>query len=259
MLFPIFDIGYCAAKFSRLTNMQNDLSPAKRYGSCCERMAKIAISKTTLIIVLILTIAVSGVVSAIVSTQLAVGKQGPKGDTGATGLQGPKGDTGAVGAAGATGSAGATGATGATGSTGATGPQGTQGIPGITVANSTSINSVSVTYGTPIGNVSLTAPASGTVIVTLNVGYVDMYSNNSCSLYLGTTLGGNELDIVAHGSRNAGTTTQQVYFDMTGQATISVSAGNKYTFYATATRYLGGDTAPMYLNNIHLIAAFSAT
>jgi hypothetical protein len=239
--------------------MQNDLSLAKQYSACREKMAKIAISKTTLITVLILTIVVSGLVSAGVSTQLSIGKQGPKGDTGATGQQGPKGDAGATGATGATGSAGSNGAAGATGATGSTGPQGTQGIPGITVVNSTSTNSVSATYGTPIGTVTITAPASGTVIVTLNVGYVDMYSNNSCSLYLGTTLGGNELDIVTHGSRNPGATNQQVYFDMTGHATISVSAGAKYTFYATATRYLGGDTAPMNLNNIHLIAAFSAT
>jgi hypothetical protein len=63
----------------------------------------------------------------------------------------------------------------------------------------------------------------------------------------------------ALGLRNPGNTTEQVYFDMTAQAAYSVTAGNKYTFYATAGRYFGGDDAIMALNNIHLIAAFSAT
>ena len=219
-------------------------------------MEKIAIPKVTLIILLIITIVVAGVVSAVVSTELAIGPQGPKGDKGDTGAAGATGATGAIGATGSTGSAGAAGVAGATG---ATGPQGIQGPPGITVINSTKIDSVLVTYATAIGNVTLTAPANGTIIITLNVGYVDMYNNNSCVLYLGTSPGGNNLDICAHGSRNPSSTTELVYFDMTAQATYKVTAGNEYTFYATTTRYFGGDNAIMSLNNINLIAAFSAT
>lgn len=219
-------------------------------------MEKIALSKSMLAILLIAAIGLSGVVSAGVTMQFVAGPQGvqgPKGDTGATGA------TGAAGTAGATGATGPTGATGGTGATGATGPQGIQGPPGTTVVNSTSISSVNVTYSTPIGNTTITAPANGIIVITLNVGYVDMYNNNSCALYLGTSAGGNNLDICTHGSRNPGPTNQQVYFDMTAQAVYSVTAGNKYTFYATATRYLGGDDALMALNNIHLIATFSAT
>jgi hypothetical protein len=240
-------------------------------------MEKIALSKSMLAVLLIAAIGLSGVVSAGVTMQLVAGPQGvqgpqgPKGDTGdtgatgATGAQGAQGPTGATGATGQAGTAGATGATGptgptgATGAAGATGPQGIQGPPGTTVVNSTSINSVNVTYATPIGNTTITAPANGIIIITLNVGYVDMYNNNSCVLYLGTSAGGNDLDICNHGSRNPGSTNEQVYFDMTAQAVYSVTAGNKYTFYATASRYFGGDTATMYLNNVHLIAAFSAT
>ena len=183
---------------------------------------------TTILIALILSIAVAGVVSALVSTQFASGPQGPKGD---------KGDTGA---------------------TGATGPQGIQGPPGITAINSTIIDTINVTYATPIGNVTITAPANGTVIITLNIGYVDMYNNNSCVIYLGTTPGGNDIDICTQGSRNPGPTNEQIYFDMTAQATLRVTAGNNYTLYATASRYFGGDDAFMALNNIHLIAAMSA-
>jgi hypothetical protein len=222
-------------------------------------MEKMTMSKTTIAILLILTIIVSGAISAGVSIFVASGSQSSKGDKGDTGVAGPKGDTGATGSNGANGAAGATGSTGPTGATGATGPQGIQGPPGTTVVNSSSINSISATYGTPIGSVTITAPANGVVIVTLNVGYVDMYGNNSCSLYLGTTPGGNDLDISTHGSRTPGPTTQQVYFDMTAQAAYSITAGSKVTFYASANRYFGNDNSLMALNNIHLIAAFSAT
>ena len=221
-------------------------------------MEKIGLTKEMFVLGLIIAILVSGLVSAGISMQIS-GTQGPKGEKGDTGPQGPKGDTGATGATGATGPAGATGATGAMGATGAQGTQGAQGPPGITTVNSSSISNVNATYGTPIGNVSITAPANGTVIITLNVGYVDMYFNNSCVLYLGTSAGGNNLDICAQGSRTPGPTYEQVYFDMTAQAAYNVTAGNKYTFYASATRYFGDDYSLMSLSNIHLIAAFSAT
>lgn len=182
--------------------------------------------------------------------------KGPKGDQGDQGLQGPTGLQGLKGDTGATGAAGATGATGATGQQGS---QGVQGPPGITVVNSSGINYINVTYATPIGNVGITAPAKGTIVITLNVGYVDIYNNNSCVLYLGTSAGGNDLDICAHGSRDPGLTYERVYFDMSVQATYSVTAGNKYTFYATASRYYGNDVSLMSLSNIHLIAVFYAT
>jgi hypothetical protein len=213
------------------------------------------ISQKVFLAGLVIAILGSSFISTLIVTLTPIAK-GPKGDQGDQGLQGPKGDTGATGATGATGPAGATGATGATG---LQGPQGVQGPPGITVVNSSTINSINVTYATPIGNVSLTAPVNGTIIITLNVGYVDMYYNNSCVLYLGTSAGGNDLDICAHGSRNLGLTYERVYFDMTAQAAMKVTAGNKYTFYATASRYFSNDYSLMALNNIHLIAAFSAT
>jgi hypothetical protein len=250
-------------------------------------MEKIALSKSMLAILLIAAIGLSGVVSAGVTMQLVAGPQGvqgpegpqgPKGDTGATGATGAIGSAGATGATGATGAqgaqgaqgtagaTGATGPTGATGATGAAGPQGIQGPPGITTVNSSSILSVYADYSesqpTPIGNVTITAPANGVVIVTLNVGYVDMYYNNSCGLYLGTSPtspGWNNLDICYHGTRTNGPTDERVYFDMTAQAAYPVTSGNKYTFYATALRYYGPDNSPMYLGSIRLVAAFLAT
>jgi hypothetical protein len=223
-------------------------------------MSKIAISKATLGIVLLLTIVISGIVSAAVSTQLATGPEGSKGDkgdtgaTGAIGATGPKGDTG---------SAGANGAAGATGTTGATGAQGIQGPPGATTVNSSSILYLDATINpTPITNVTITAPANGVVIVTLNIGYVQMLYNNSAGLYLGTSATSpnwNNLAICYHGTNSTGLTNQWAFFDMSAQATFPVTSGSKTTFYATAVRYLGPDNAPMYLGSIRMIASFLAT
>jgi hypothetical protein len=63
-------------------------------------MPKPEITQELLITVIAVAILVSGVVSAVISTQLAVGPQGEKGDSGATGATGTKGDTGATGAQG---------------------------------------------------------------------------------------------------------------------------------------------------------------
>jgi hypothetical protein len=229
------------------------------------RLEKIVTQIKSLTVVLILTVAVAVLVSAVVSTQLATGPRGEKGDKGDIGATGV---TGATGATGPRGPAGATGATGATGQTGATGSQGIQGPPGITTVNSTKIDSTALDINSndsiaiPIGNVTITAPSNGVVIVTLNVGYVDMYYNNSCALYLGTSPispDWNNLDICLRGTRTPGPTDERVFFDMNAQAAYNVTAGNKYTFYATASRYYGYDDSIMFLNNIHLIAAFSAT
>jgi hypothetical protein len=215
------------------------------------------ITTVVFVVGLVAAILIASLISVGVSSLGIVGQKGEKGD---------KGDTGAIGAAGATGPAGAKGDTGSTGSTGATGsqgPQGIQGPPGVTTVNSSSILFVNATLNpTPITNVTITAPANGVVIVTLHVGYVQMWYNNSCVLYLGTSPSSpnwNNLDIAYHGTNNTGPTNLFAYFDMTSQAAYPVTSGNKYTFYATALRYLGPDDSIMYLGSIRLIAAFSAT
>jgi hypothetical protein len=229
---------------------------------------------TTVVFVvgLVAAILVASLISAGISSLLGVGQKGEKGDrgdiglTGATGSTGPTGASGPTGATGAMGPAGATGATGATGPTGATGlqgPQGIQGPPGVTTVNSSSILFVNATINpTPITNVTITAPANGVVTVTFHVGYVQMYNNNSCGIYLGTSPTSpnwNNLDIAYHGTTMTGPTNEWVFFDMTAQAAYPVTSGNKYTFYATAVRYLGPDDAIMYLGSIRMIASFSAT
>ena len=212
---------------------------------------------------LVAAILLASLISVGVSSLGIVGQKGEKGDKGDTGATGAAGATGATGATGAAGATGAKGDTGSTGATGSQGPQGIQGPPGLTTVNSSSVLFVNATLNpTPITNVTITAPANGVVIVTLNVGYVQMYYNNSCGLYLGTSPTSpnwNDLDICYHGTTTTGPTNELVFFDMTAQAAYPVTSGNKYTFYATALRYLGPDDSKMYLGSIRLIAAFSAT
>ena len=227
-------------------------------------MEKMSISKTVLTIFLILIIVVAAAVSAGVTTLLASGSQGPKGDKGDTGAIGPTGATGPKGDTGATGSTGATGATGSAGSAGTTGPQGLQGLPGLTTVNSSSILYLDATVNpTPITNVTITAPANGVVIVTLHIGYVQMYYNNSAGIYLGTSSTSpnwNNLDISYHGTNSTGPTNQWTFFDMTAQsAAYPVTSGSKTTFYATAIRYIGIDNEPMFLGSIRMDATFLAT
>jgi hypothetical protein len=224
------------------------------------------ITTVVFVVGLVAAILVASLISVGASSLGIVGQKGEKGDKGDTGATGAAGAIGATGAAGATGPAGAkgdAGSTGATGATGSQGPQGIQGPSGITTVNSSSILFVNATLNpTPITNVTVTAPANGVVIVTLHVGYVQMYNNNSCGLYLGTSPTSpnwNSLDIAYHGTTITGPTNEWVLFDMTAQAAYTVTSGNKYTFYATAIRYLGPDDSTMYLGSIRLIAAFSAT
>jgi len=82
-------------------------------------MAQKLVSMTVFLAGLIAAILVSSVVSAVVSTQWAVGPQGPEGP------QGPQGEQGVQGLTGDTGPAGPTGPAGAAGATGPQGPAGT--------------------------------------------------------------------------------------------------------------------------------------
>ncbi len=132
-------------------------------------MAKIAIAKGTIVVLIVVVVLIAGGVSAGV-TMMSVGPQGSKGDkgdtgvTGATGLQGPKGDAGARGATGATGAGGATGAAGATG---ATGPAGLGVTPGSLVAPA---------YDS--GWVNITTMAGQNIVLNHNLASTDISVDN---------------------------------------------------------------------------------
>ena len=242
-------------------------------------------SKTIFAVLLIVSIAVSGIASAAVTMQFVAAPQevqGPKGDTGATGATGPqglKGDTGATGATGATGPtgpAGATGATGATGpagpqgpsgatgTTGATGSQGPQGIQGPPGATIVRYNQTSFGYNlddSAIGwiVVSLTAPANGVIhlIATANC----EINGNHTILQFG--LGNNSTttnirNVYVGLVDNLASSSSFTEWGPTAQATVNATSGITYQFYALAYRW-SGSTDRIHIYNMDLTAIFYAT
>jgi hypothetical protein len=161
---------------------------------------KIALSKSLLVILLVVAIAVSGVVSAGVTMQLAEPQelQGPKGDTGPAGPAGPQGEQGPQGPQGAAGAAGSTGATGATGS------QGTAGVNGATWRNGTGVPSSSL-------------GSNGDFY--LNLANSDVYNKISGSWVLVANIRG------ATGATGA-TGPQGIGFEPTGYISVSAAAFN---------------------------------
>jgi len=219
-------------------------------------MEKIAISKAILAILLIISIGASAVVSAGVTMQLVaapVGDVGPKGDTGATGA------TGATGPAGPTGP---TGTTGATGATGATGPQGIQGPPGVTLFRYNQSSSGSNIEGSTVKYVfiTLTAPAKGVVHLIAN-GNFEINGNNTLLQFgLGNSTAVTNIRNVYVGMVDNAATSRFSEWSATAQATVNVTSGTTYQFYALAYRWSGStSTDPVYVYYLDLTAAFYAT
>lgn len=219
------------------------------------------------------------------------GPIGPTGATGATGATGVKGDPGATGTNGATWLTGtgapptslgvnndfyfdtssgdvynkASGAwvkvsniRGATGLTGVKGDTGQQGRPGATVTNYTNIGYVGMlSYaGSNIGNVAITAPANGSIHITLT-GYAQMFKNNSCLFGIGSNPGLTNLDVTYAGTSTAGTTSEQTMYSLMSQAVVPVTEGNTYVFYASGYKWDFDDSAAMTLNSVKITAVFS--
>jgi hypothetical protein len=157
-------------------------------------MDKIILSKTLLIIILLISSITLAAATASVLSKPVIGPQGnvgPKGDTGpagqqglqgergltgATGAMGPPGPTGATGATGATGPTGSMGATGATGSSGADGAQGPKGDIGATGATGAQGSKGDTGLAGPTGATGATGPRgpAGTGVI---VNYNDTYAN----------------------------------------------------------------------------------
>jgi hypothetical protein len=251
-------------------------------------MEKIVMSKTILFVLLVVSIVVSGFVSAGVTMQFVAmpqGLQGPKGDTGATGAQGPKGDTGATGVAGATGpqgpagatgatgAMGVTGATGATGVTGATGPQGPPGATGATGAtgpqgpagatvvsyndtNAGNYFGTLTTNATKIANVTITAPAKGYIVLTANVLAVTTGEGTDVILTISNSTGTALYGTFA--GKVTGNATVRTLWPMSAQVVVPVTAG-KYVFYANAYQDTGFETPAAVIYFPYLTGIFYQT
>ena len=221
----------------------------------------------------------------------ATGPTGPTGLAGATGSTGVKGDTGAMGTNGATWYTGTgappsslgvnndfyidstssdvynkvsnvwikvTNIRGATGPTGVKGDTGQQGRPGATVTNYTNIGYVgTLNYaGNNIGNVAITAPANGSIHITLT-GYVQMFKNNSCLVGIGSNPGLTDLDATYVGTSTPGSTSEQTMYSLMSQAVVPVTEGKTYVFYASGFKWDFDDSAAMTLNSVKITAEFS--
>ena len=172
-------------------------------------MQKAAISRGTFIVGLLAAILVSSALSAGISTQLAIGPQGlkgEKGETGPQGEQGPQGESGAMGPQGPTGAQGPTGPQGATGATGPTGATGTQGPPG------------------PTGPTGLTGP----------IGPQGPYLPDYDSGWLNITDKAGQNFTIIHNLNTA-----DIIVDITGKAAVSDGAHQRYLDLTGATPELG--------------------
>ena len=219
------------------------------------------LSKTVLIILLLVVSGVLGAVSSGVLTKSVVGPQGDvgsKGDTGPTGAQGLMGDigpAGATGPTGATGPKGDTGNTGATGVTGATGPTGPAGTGVVIKYNDTySLSSISLStdYKT-VSNITLTAPSNGTLILNINAMVMTQGSATVAALGFGTTIDSYPNLCKTFAGTNGGSETT-TYYPMTLQTVIPVTEGTTYTYYANA--YLATAMHPADLYYIYMTGVF---
>ena len=237
-------------------------------------MAAISLTMGKLIAGIVIAIVTASAVSAGVSMLIPgpQGPEGPEGPEGATGSQGPQGETGDTGPAGATGPAGPAGATGATGEkgdkgdTGDTGPQGAQGEqgiqgpPGVTVVDTMYDNGFSGINGSwlEIGNVTITAPANGSIHVTLT-GYAQLRNNVTVYLGIGTTPTDNPEIFTRTGVELGGSGTEDLRGSMAVQWVYNATAGNTYAFYAVTSQYPSSDTGPKTLYHCYMTAVFYAT
>jgi hypothetical protein len=218
------------------------------------------------------------------------GLQGPKGDTGATGSAGSTGPAGSAGATGAAGPPGAAGANGATWWNGTVVPASSLGSNGdfyLNLANSDVYNKVSgawtkvanikgaagatvissgyLTSGlldyssTDLGNVTLTAPAAGTVHVVITASLISR--NDSAYMWLSSNATGYSGSVRAGASINGVAANEYGYYSLTAQGVYTVAANNHYYFKAYAYRQSNINDAQCYeyLSNVYITAIFYAT
>ena len=153
------------------------------------------------------------------------------------------------------------GATGAQGDQGATGATGPQGKPGITTVNSSSLSGGSIPYSPAknLGNVTLTAPANGTIQVIITAQLI--IRNDSCTMWLNSNGTGYSGSTQTGTYVNGATANEYSYYSLTTQGVYTVTAGNTYYFNAQASRSFNVNDAQAYalLADIHITAFFSAT
>jgi hypothetical protein len=108
-----------------------------------------------------------------------------------------------------------------------------------------------------LGDVTITAPADGTVHLLLTGIVYFTTDDNTVFLGIGTSPTSYGLGY-AYAGFWTGPGTNMVRFSMTAQAVYDVTQGNTYTFYATARRNIN-DAQTISFYSVRLTAVFYAT
>jgi hypothetical protein len=108
-----------------------------------------------------------------------------------------------------------------------------------------------------IGNVSITAPANGSIHILLT-GNAYMRNNNTVLLGIGTFSSGVNLDYAYGGVFSGGSGTEDTRYSLNAQAVTNATQGITYTFYATTYRSFD-DHQRIQMTNVKLTAIFYAT
>lgn len=226
---------------------------------------KTTISTTTFIVGLIIAIIASGVVSSVATQQFAptviTGPQGPQGEEGPQGPQGEQGPIGPEGPAGPQGEQGVQGLQGdpgPQGEEGLPGEQGPQGPAGLTNAVAMKLaggGNIPAGELTILGNVTITAPTSGYVLLNAKANFVTHGDATACDLILSNITNPTtaDIDITTVGVYD-GVGGQDRAFSATTMGLIPVTAGN-HTFYALAYNHFYSATE-VDVYSIYLIAVF---
>ena len=203
-------------------------------------MAATSLTMGKLIALIVIAIVASSAIAVGASTMLAVGPQGSQGEKGDTGPQGPKGDTGDTGPQGLQGIQGIQGPAGAT----VVGYNDTHAIPDV----------VLTTSAQPVANVSVTAPANGSVLVSVSAWVV--VNGDDSYVYLGVNVDNAPDVYYTWAGTNTGTGTQNVWYPMSAQAVFPVIEGTTYNF--TASSYYGGSQSAS-MGGIYMTTVFYQT
>lgn len=195
-------------------------------------------------------IATVAVVIAVAALALNVIHPGAVGATGAQGLPGSNGGQGPTGPTGPRGATGANGSTGPTGRQGGAGANGSQGPPGpgsLVVTSRTSASTVIKSTCTDYagGNLTITVPSAGTIVVSASVWILLNHTagaRNFAEIGIGNATSGGDciyFDSITPADVPASADTASYNYGLSPQLSFAVTAAGSYTYYISGLMPLG--------------------
>jgi hypothetical protein len=113
---------------------------------------------------------------------------------------------------------------------------------------------------TNLGNVSITAPANGTVMVTLTA-YLYIRNDTGAMWLTSNATGYSGYTVAGPGNYNGATANENTVYSLMTQGVYSVTAGNKYYFNAQAWKNYNPNNLQSYglIYSVYITAIFYAT